>query len=91
MYLSCCGIRVTDLERSLKFYTELFGLKEVAIGDRSKHGAGAYVLLRENIIQGTYNIQDYLENVAKRINQGKSIPEQNKALSDLGEILNKHP
>jgi catechol 2,3-dioxygenase-like lactoylglutathione lyase family enzyme len=30
MYLSYCGIRVKDLNRSLKFYTELFGLKEVA-------------------------------------------------------------
>jgi lactoylglutathione lyase len=47
MYLSYCGIRVTDLERSLKFYTELFGLKEVARGDRTKYGAGVYVLLRD--------------------------------------------
>ena len=47
MYLSYCEIRVTDLERSLKFYTELFGLKEVARGDRTKHGAGIYVLLRD--------------------------------------------
>jgi len=47
MYLSYCGIRVTDLERSLKFYTGMFGLKEVARGDRTKHGAGVYVLLRD--------------------------------------------
>lgn len=47
LYLSYCGIRVTDLERSLKFYTELFGLKEVARGDRTKHGAGVYALLRD--------------------------------------------
>jgi lactoylglutathione lyase len=47
VYLSYCGIRVTNLERSLKFYTELFGLKEVARGDRTKHGAGIYVLLRD--------------------------------------------
>jgi catechol 2,3-dioxygenase-like lactoylglutathione lyase family enzyme len=31
----------------LKFYTELFGLKEVARGDHRKHGAGIYVLLRD--------------------------------------------
>jgi lactoylglutathione lyase len=49
MYMSYFGIRVTDLERSLKFYTELFGLKEVARGDaRSrKHGAGLYILLKD--------------------------------------------
>jgi catechol 2,3-dioxygenase-like lactoylglutathione lyase family enzyme len=47
MFLSYCGIRVTDLERALKFYTELFGLKEVVRGDRTKIGAGAYVLLRD--------------------------------------------
>jgi hypothetical protein len=28
----------------------------------------------ENIIQGTYNIQDYLENVAKRINKANAFP-----------------
>jgi lactoylglutathione lyase len=47
VYLSYFGIRVTDLERSQKFYSELFGLKEVARGDRRKHGAGIYVLLRD--------------------------------------------
>ena len=47
MYLSYCGIRVTDLEMSLKFYTDLFGLKEVDRGNRTKHGAGIYVLLRD--------------------------------------------
>jgi lactoylglutathione lyase len=47
MYLSYSGIRVQNLERSLKFYTELFGLKEVGRGDHRKHGAGLYVLLRD--------------------------------------------
>jgi lactoylglutathione lyase len=47
MYLSYCGIRVRDLNRSLKFYTELFGLKEVARGDHRKYNAGLYVLLRD--------------------------------------------
>jgi lactoylglutathione lyase len=47
MYLSYCGIRVRDLERSLKFYTELFGLKEVARGDHRKYNAGLFVLLRD--------------------------------------------
>jgi len=47
MYLSYCGIRVRDLDRSLKFYTELFGLREVARGDHQKYGAGIYILLRD--------------------------------------------
>jgi len=47
MYLSYFGIRVTNLDRSLKFYTELFGLKEVARGDNRKLGGGIYVLLRD--------------------------------------------
>jgi lactoylglutathione lyase len=47
MYLNYSGIRVQDLERSLKFYTEVLGLKEVARGDHRKYGAGLYVLLRD--------------------------------------------
>jgi len=41
MYLSYVGIRVRDLERSLRFYQDLFGLHEVARGDNSKQGAEA--------------------------------------------------
>jgi len=47
MYLSYIGIRVTDLQRSLKFYEDLFGLEEVERGDNSKFGAGIFVLLRD--------------------------------------------
>jgi len=45
--LSYFGIRVTDLERSLKFYTELLGLREVRRGDARKYGAGIWVLLKD--------------------------------------------
>ena len=38
---------MTNLERSLKFYTELFCLKEVSRGDNSKIGGGIYVLLKD--------------------------------------------
>ena len=31
----------------MKFYTESFGLREVARGDHRKYGAGLYVLLRD--------------------------------------------
>lgn len=46
-YLSYVGIRVTDLDRSVKFYRDNFGLEEVARGDNSKYGMGVYVLLRD--------------------------------------------
>lgn len=46
-YLSYVGIRVTDLEKSLKFYKENFGLVEVARGDNSRFGMGVFVLLRD--------------------------------------------
>lgn len=48
MYLSYCGIRVTELARSLKFYTEALGLKEVARGDNTDRGGGVYVLLGDS-------------------------------------------
>lgn len=48
MYLSYVGIRVTNLEKSLKFYKELFGLEEVEGGDNSKFGMGIFVLLRDS-------------------------------------------
>lgn len=39
------GIRVRDLERSMKFYVDILGLKEVAKG-KMKHG-GIYALLED--------------------------------------------
>jgi lactoylglutathione lyase len=47
LYLSYTGIRVTDIEKSLEFYTKLLGLEEVARGDNSAIGGGIYVLLRD--------------------------------------------
>jgi|SRR5579862_3247722 len=49
MYVSYFGIRVTDLARSVKFYTELFGLKVVREGDMTLSGGGKYVLLKDRI------------------------------------------
>lgn len=40
MYLRYVGIRVRDLERSVKFYSELFGLKEERRGDMTRYGLG---------------------------------------------------
>jgi lactoylglutathione lyase len=46
-YLAYTGLRVTNLERSLRFYTGIFGLREVARGDNSAGGGGVSVLLRD--------------------------------------------
>jgi len=46
-YLSYVGIRVTDLERSLRFYSHVLGLKEIARGDNSAFGGGQYILLQD--------------------------------------------
>jgi len=45
MVLRYFGIRVTELERSVKFYTELLGLKELRQG-RMHHG-GKWVLVED--------------------------------------------
>ena len=45
MVLRYFGIRVTDLDGSLRFYTELLGLKKVRAG-RMRHG-GRWVLLQD--------------------------------------------
>jgi len=47
MYLSYVGIRVTDLDKSLRFYCRLLGLEEVVRGDNKEIGGGIYVLLRD--------------------------------------------
>lgn len=46
-FLSYVGIRVTELERSVRFYCDIFGLREVRRGDNSANGGGSYVLLRD--------------------------------------------
>lgn len=45
MYLDYTGIRVTDLESALRFYTKALGLKEVRRG--TMHHGGVWVLLRD--------------------------------------------
>ena len=49
MYISYFGIRVTDLERSIRFYQEVFGLRVVRKGDFSEKGGGKYALLRDAV------------------------------------------
>jgi lactoylglutathione lyase len=47
MQLQYLGIRVTNLDRSLKFYTLLLGLKEKRRGDNTENGGGIWVLLED--------------------------------------------
>lgn len=49
MYLRYVGIRVTDLDRSLAFFTEHLGLREVSRGDMRQYGGGRgrWVLLQD--------------------------------------------
>ena len=44
-YLSYFGVRVTDVDRSVRFYTEVFGLKEISRSDGSNSEGGIAVLL----------------------------------------------
>jgi len=47
MRLEQAGIRVTNLRRSIRFYTRAFGLKVVQKGDTRVWGGGLWVLLRD--------------------------------------------
>ena len=47
MYLNYIGIRVTDLDRSLRFYRDLLGLEMIVKGNNTEIGGGVYVLLRD--------------------------------------------
>lgn len=50
MHLKYFGIRVTDMQRSVDFYTQALGLKEIGRGDMTKYGGGRglWVLLEDN-------------------------------------------
>jgi catechol 2,3-dioxygenase-like lactoylglutathione lyase family enzyme len=41
------GIRVTNLQRSLRFYTKLLGLRETVRGDFRKYGRGIWVGMQD--------------------------------------------
>jgi len=47
MSLHYAGIRVTRLDRSLRFYTKGLGLREVRRGDAREVGLGIWVLLED--------------------------------------------
>ena len=47
MRLEQPGIRVTNLSRSIRFYTRAFGLREIRRGDTRWWGGGVWVHLRD--------------------------------------------
>ncbi len=47
VHLRYSGVRVTDLDRSVGFYTRVLGLREVSRGDLSQYGRGTWVLLQD--------------------------------------------
>jgi lactoylglutathione lyase len=47
MHLEYVGIRVTDFDRSLRFYTEQLGLKELRRKDARADGLGIWVVLQD--------------------------------------------
>jgi catechol 2,3-dioxygenase-like lactoylglutathione lyase family enzyme len=47
MRLENVGLRVTHLQRSLRFYTRALGLREVRRGDTRSWGGGLWVLLED--------------------------------------------
>lgn len=47
MALRYVGIRVTNLRRSLAFYSRHLGLKEISRGDGRKNGMGIWVVLED--------------------------------------------
>ena len=61
-FLSYTGIRVTDLERSLRFYRDLLGLEQVSQGDNTGAGKGPYVLLRDPFSGQKLELNYYVPN-----------------------------
>jgi lactoylglutathione lyase len=47
VFISYVGIRVTDLQRWVRFYRDVFGMKVVREGDFLRNGGGKYVLLKD--------------------------------------------
>lgn len=62
MFISYVGIRVTDLERSVKFYRDMFGMKVVKQGDFLRVGGGKYALLRDTMSGQRLELNWYPEN-----------------------------
>jgi lactoylglutathione lyase len=53
------GLRVTRLERSLRFYTGALGLREVRRGDTRAWGGGIWILLKDPKSRGLVELNWY--------------------------------
>ncbi len=93
LWLGDVGIRVTDLARSLEFYTKVLGLEEIARGGDAD---GTFVLLRDkhsgqrlelnwyaedNPFAAPFVLGEALDHLEVRV---KSVPEQLDRLKGLG-------
>jgi len=78
MRLDCVGIRVTNLRRSVRFYTRALGLRVVKRGDTRVWGGGLWVLLQDpksrrllelnwypkgSLFAGPYRVGDALDHI----------------------------
>lgn len=63
MHLRYFGFRVTDLDRSVKFYTDLLGLKETGRGSMREYGGGRgdWVLLKDEVSGQRLELSAYPE------------------------------
>jgi catechol 2,3-dioxygenase-like lactoylglutathione lyase family enzyme len=59
MRLEQAGIRVTNLPRSIRFYTRALGLKVVRRGDTRVWGGGLWVLLRDPLSRRVIELNWY--------------------------------
>ncbi|MGD0250628.1 MAG: VOC family protein [Thermoplasmata archaeon] len=59
MRFETVGLRVTHLERSLKFYTQALGLREVRRGDTRSWGGGIWVRLVDPRSRSTVELNWY--------------------------------
>jgi lactoylglutathione lyase len=58
MFLDYAGIRVTDLDRSVKFYRQALGLRELRRG--STDGLGTWVLLEDRLSRQKLELNHYV-------------------------------
>ncbi len=88
MYLRYFGIRVTDLGRSLKFYTNLLGLKEVDRGTMGEHGGGRgeWVLLEDGTSGQRLELNVYPEG-----SQWNAPYEPGEGLDHIGFVVDDVP
>ena len=88
-FLSYVGIRVTDLDRSLRFYKEVFGLNVVGRGVISPSGKGPYVLLRDDFSGQRLELNYYApgSRFATPYEPGEGLDHIAFRVEDVGEFV----